>query len=129
MSGDFDFIVVSVLTALVATACGVLFASIAWVQMGYEPRERTPNVMYCFAAAIACDAGGAAVPWCLSAGTFGFGEMSFITWSLLIASFILVVITLKLLSNYTGSGRGALKAGSVIMIVLYALGCIGMLAG
>lgn len=125
---DFDFYVVSFLTALLAAGCGVLFVSIAWVQLGYEPKQRTPNLMYTFAAAVACNAVGMVLPWCLGANVIGFEEMSFITWSLLIVSLILVGITLRSLSNYSGSGRGALKLGSIIMIVLYVLGGIGLLS-
>jgi hypothetical protein len=125
---DFGFYVVSFLTALAATACGVLCVSIAWVQMGNEPKQRTPNLMYTFCGAIACNAVGMAFPWCVGPNAMGFGEASLIIGSLLIASLILVVTTLKLLSPYEGSGRGALKAGSIIMVVVYLLGCVGVLS-
>ena len=125
---DFGFIIVATLTAIAAAACGALFASIAWVQMGYEPRQRTPKLMSTFAATILCNAAAVAVvPLLTSGGTMGFEEMSAIVWLFLTASFFLIIFTLKLLADYSGSGKGTIKAGSIAMILIYGAGVIGMI--
>ena len=95
IGGGWEFFFVSVLTALVAIVCGVLFASIAWVQMGYGPKEPTPNAMYSFVGAIACDVVAFPLPWFFprNADLFGVDETSLAISCLFLASFALLAVT------------------------------------
>jgi hypothetical protein len=119
-----NFFVVSLLTSIVACICGLVFAAIAWVQMGSKPDERTPAAMRSFAGAIVFDAASLATLWYKPSNIWDR-----IATSCLIASCILALIALKLLSSYSGPGRGALKVGSIVVIVVYILGFISILTG
>jgi len=129
IGGSVEFLFVAVSTALVAIVCGVLIASIAWVQMGYGPKEPTPSAMYSFVGAIACDVLALPLPWFfpINAHRFGVDETSLAISCLFLASFALLVVTMKLLMDYTGRGGTALKVGSAVLILVLMIGGFEML--
>jgi hypothetical protein len=86
--------------------------------------------MYTFAASAAINVASLPVILCLpydvqNGYIFGVHAMSFIWSFFLVVSFVLALATTRLLSSYSGLGRGALKKGSIVLIVLYVLGFVG----
>ena len=123
----------ALLTTVFAGGCGVLFAPNAWVQVRSGPVSKTPVAMYTLAASTAINVASLLVILCLpyyvqDGYIFGVHAESFIWSFFLVVSFVLAFATIELLSSYTDLGSGALKVGSIIMIILYGIGCIGMLA-
>jgi hypothetical protein len=78
-------VIPALLTTILAGGCGVLFASIAWVQLRSGPISKTPVAMFTFAASTAINVVSLPVILCLpydlqDGYIFGFHAMSFI-WS------------------------------------------------
>jgi hypothetical protein len=132
-SRDFGFIVVSMFTALLAVGCGIPFAIIALVQMASRPDGTRPSAILGFAATIPLNTAVLLSFVWLPADfgnrmTLGVNGNDLVLSLLLFTSFVLWMITLGLLYGYTGAGKRALKFGSISLLSLYALGCIGMFA-
>ena len=129
IGGGWEFFFVSVLTALVAIVCGVLFASIAWVQMGYGPKEPNTECHVQLCRGNRMRLGSFSAPLVLSQkpDLFGVDKTSLAISCLFLASFALLAVTLKLLSDYTGQGETALKVGSAVLIMVLIIGGFGML--
>jgi hypothetical protein len=126
-------VIPALLTTILAGGCGVLFASIAWVQLRSGPISKTPVAMFTFAASTAINVVSLPVILCLpydlqDGYIFGFHAMSFIWSFFLVVSFVLAIATTRLLSSYSGLGREALRTGSIVLIVLYVLGLVGAYA-
>jgi hypothetical protein len=120
----------ALLTTILAAGCGALFASIVWVQLRSGPVSKTPVAIYTFAASTAVNVASLPVIMCLpydlqNGYILGVHAMSFVWYFFLVVSFALAFATIELLSSFTGLGRGALKTGSITLIVLYVLGFVG----
>jgi hypothetical protein len=131
-SSDFNFLIVATLTAIGASGLGVLFASIALIQMASEPEGARRSAMLSFSGTIPCNIGAFLSSWVLprnflNGEILGVGADDFVISFLLFISFILLMVTLGLLYDHTGPGTRALKVGSISLTVLYGLGCVGML--
>ena len=134
ISRDFGFIVVWMFTALLAAGCGIPFAIIALVQMASRPEGARPTAILSFASTIPLNAAALFssmwLPNDLANRTIlGVNGYDLVLSLLLFTSFVLWMITLGLLYGYTGAGKRALKLGSISLLSLYALGCIGMFPG
>ena len=100
------------------------------MQLRSGPISKTPVAMFTFAASTAINVVSLPVILCLpydlqDGYIFGFHAMSFIWSFFLVVSFVLAIATTRLLSSYSGSGREALRTGSIVHIVLYVLGFVG----
>lgn len=132
-ASDFGFLIVSALVALVASGCGVVFASIGFLQMASKPEGANPVALTSFAGTIPLNIAALVSIWWLPIGLrsrmiAGVHSTDFVISSLLFTSFVLLMVTMGQLYGYTGAGKRALKAGSISLIVLYGLGCIAVLA-
>jgi hypothetical protein len=133
VSRDFGFIVVSMFTALLAVGCGIPFAIIALVQMASRPEGAKPSAILSFAATIPLNAAAVlSFAWLpkdlANRMILGVNGYDLVLSLLLFTSFVLWLITLGLLYGYAGGGKRALKSGSIGLLSLYALGCIGRFA-
>lgn len=127
IASGLSFAVPALLTTLFAGICGVVCASIAWVQLGSIPGSRMPVAFYPFAGSVAVNVVSLPIvlllPFRVQNGyIFGVDGIIFIWSAFLVASLALAAMSVKLLSTYSGLGRRALKAGSIILMVVYVLG-------
>ena len=132
-SPDFNFLIVAMLTALVATGLGVVFASIAVIQMSSQPDRASRGPMLSFAGTIPCNAAAffsfLVHPRNMFNGMiFGVNADDFVVSFLLFISFVLLMVTFGLLFERKGVGTRTLKLGSISIIVLYGLGCVCVFA-
>lgn len=126
---NYNFFVPAMFIFVFASCLGCLFVVVAWAKILMEPPGSTGprglNALYLFTASVAVEALGSGVVTAIPQG------LRSVAWLLvLIAGFALVVgslLTLRQTATRAPEKR-AVKAGGIVLLVIYGLGFIAMIA-
>jgi ABC-type multidrug transport system fused ATPase/permease subunit len=128
MATNFNIFVPAMLMFLFASGLGCLFLVIAWAKvfMQEEQNVRSTNItaLYAFTASVAVEALGTGLVTAIP------DQLKYSVWLFVfLIAFACVLASLLLLRRHrSGPERGAVKAGSIILFVIYALGFLSMIA-
>jgi hypothetical protein len=127
MARNFDFFVPAMLMFLFASGLGCLFLVIAWAKIlmleEQGIRSRNTTALYAFTASVAVEALGTGLVTAIP------DELKYSVWLfVLLVGFALVIASLLLLRRHSGPESRTVRAGSIILFVIYALGFLSMIA-
>lgn len=126
---NYNFFVPAMFIFVFASGLGCLFVVIAWAKILMEPPgstgPRSLNALYLFTASVAVEALGSGVVTVIPQGVRSAA------WLLvLIAGFALIIGSLFALRQTATRApeKRAVKAGAVVLFVIYGLGFLAMIA-